>query len=207
MVGIIGKDVQSMIDRIESICRENGWEQGLKCLSFMLEKHEGQYRSGKSRLPYCSHPLSVALHGLLLGIREEDVLCCCLLHDVVEDCGVRPEELPVNERVREGIVRLSWPEEDHESCRERYYRGISEDRLSCIVKCLDRCHNISCMSQSYSVKKLGTYSESTRDYLFPLLDRLSEDYGEERLSLLLRYQIESVLGTVDRILRISNKSV
>ena len=205
MMGIIGKDVPGMIEYIENVSRENGWEQVEQCLHFMLRKHEGQYRSGKGHLPYCSHPLSVCLHALLLGITEEDVLCVCLLHDVVEDCGVKPEELPVNETVRKNVVRLSWPEEDHENCRERYYETIGEDRISCLVKCLDRCHNVSCMPSSYSVKKLRSYSETTRRCVFPLLDRLSDRFGEERISLLLRYQLESVLCGTDRVLKLSER--
>ena len=203
MTGIVGNSIEEMIGYIREISRENGWEQAERSLSFMLEKHEGQQRSGKQHLPYCSHPLSVCMHALLLGIREEDVICTCLLHDVVEDCGVEPEELPVNETVRRAVLRLSWPEEDHESCRERYYRGIGEDRISCLVKCLDRCHNVSCMPMSYSVRKLKTYSETTREYVFPLLDRLSGEYGEERISLLLRYHMESVLAGTDRAVRLS----
>ena len=201
MFGIIGDSVEEMTEYIRRVCRENGWEQGERCLDFMLKKHAGQFRSGKGKLPYCSHPLSVSMHGLLLGILEEDVLCVCLLHDVVEDCGVKPEELPVNGTVRENVIRLSWPEEDHESCRDRYYKGIGEDRISCLVKCLDRCHNISCMTGSYSVKKLGTYMETTRDYVFPLLDRLGGEYGEKRVSLLLKYQMESVIEGAERILK------
>ena len=199
MFGIIGKDTDGMTGYIETVCRENGWKEVSRCLGFMLEKHAGQFRSGRKRLPYCSHPLSVCMHALLLGIKEEDVLCACLLHDVVEDCGVTPEELPVNGTIRKSVLLLSWPEEDHESCRERYYAGIRGDRIACLVKCLDRCHNVSCMSGSYSVKKLGTYTQTTRDYVFPLLDTLTETYGEERIGLLIRYQLESVLGAVDRL--------
>ena len=40
------------------------------------------------------------------GLEEDDLLSACLLHDVCEDCGVRPEELPVDEETQEYIQPL-----------------------------------------------------------------------------------------------------
>ena len=34
-----------------------------------------------------------------MGIKEDTVIASCLLHDVIEDCGKKPEDLPVNDRI------------------------------------------------------------------------------------------------------------
>lgn len=199
-------NIRSMYEYLLAVSEKNGWESMKKCLPFMREKHAGQFRSGKNGLPYEVHPLSVCLHGLMLGIEEEDVLCCCLLHDVVEDCGVSPEELPVNDRVKKAVGLVSWPGEDHDSCREEYYEGIKSDRTACIVKCLDRCSNLTGMFAAYSAGKLKQYSENTEKHLFPVLDALSDAYGEERLSCLLRYHVSGLLEGAARVMRTEERA-
>lgn len=53
--------------------------------------HRGQRRKG-TRIPYAAHPLAVA--GLVLadGGSETEAVAA-LLHDVIEDCGVRPRRI------------------------------------------------------------------------------------------------------------------
>ena len=81
----------------------------LKAVEYSVEAHEGQTRK-KSDIPYIYHPLNIACHALSMGIKEDEVIAACLLHDVVEDCGKSPEDLPVNEETAE-IVRLLTREE------------------------------------------------------------------------------------------------
>jgi len=61
-----------------------------RAYAFACEKHAGQTR--KSGEPYITHPLAVA--QILAGL-EMDVptICAGLLHDVVEDTSVLPEEM------------------------------------------------------------------------------------------------------------------
>lgn len=60
-------------------------------LQFATAKHEGQYRKG-NRAPYISHPLAVAALALECGATETQAVAA-LLHDVIEDCDVSPEEI------------------------------------------------------------------------------------------------------------------
>ena len=57
--------------------------------------HEGQVR--RSGEPYIHHPLSTALHLADLKL-DANCIAAALLHDVLEDCDVSPEEL--DEKVR-----------------------------------------------------------------------------------------------------------
>ena len=71
-----------------------GLTDTLKAVDFAVAAHEGQTRK-KSDVPYIYHPLNLACHALAMNITDDAVISCCLLHDVIEDCGKTAEELPV----------------------------------------------------------------------------------------------------------------
>ena len=58
---------------------------------FAAKAHEGQRRKGGDT-PYLVHPLEVAAICATLSA-DPEVLAAAVLHDVVEDAGVAPEEL------------------------------------------------------------------------------------------------------------------
>lgn len=60
-------------------------------LIFALAAHDGQLRKG-TKIPYASHLLAVASIVLDYGGNEDEAIAA-LLHDGVEDRGVRPEEI------------------------------------------------------------------------------------------------------------------
>ena len=89
-----------MATYVSAYCNAKHLYQTKRALAFAREKHNGQYRKighGEERVPYIYHPLLLTCHALALGLEEDNLLSVCLLHDVCEDCGVKPEELPVNE--------------------------------------------------------------------------------------------------------------
>ncbi len=91
----------------------------------------------------------MACHAHALGIREDKILATILLHDVCEDCDVAPEELPFSEEVREAVKLLSFQVKSGETradAKKRYYAEIAGNRITRIVKILDRCNNISTTS-------------------------------------------------------------
>ena len=107
-----------------------------------------------------------------MGIVEDDVLASLLLHDVIEDTDTKPEELPVNERVREAVCLVSYNtyEGDKEAIKPRYYEQISKNELASLVKCIDRCNNLSCMADGFTRQKMASYVIQTEKYILPLLD-------------------------------------
>lgn len=173
-------------------------------LNFMKEKHKGQFRKGKDKVPYISHPLTMACHAFALGIEEDDILAAILLHDVIEDCQVLPEELKVDSQVTEAVLLLSFPEIDKklkEKVKGEYFRGIAQNRIASIVKLLDRCNNISTMAIGFSKRKMIEYIDETEQYIFPILDTVKQEYPEfYNAAFLLKYQMKSVIETLKRIL-------
>ncbi len=75
--------------------------------------HRGQDRDGPAALPYLTHPLEVLCNLRYKGgVTDEDMLVASVLHDVVEECGVEPEEIGrrFGPRVRELVSEVTRAE-------------------------------------------------------------------------------------------------
>ena len=134
-----------------------------------------------------------------MGIRDDKVLATVLLHDVCEDCGVKPSNLPFSDPVKHAVDLLTKPKDykgtDEE--KRRYYDGIASDSTAAIVKALDRCNNVSFMSMSFPREKIISYVEETEKYIYPLLEHIRHDdmiYNDE--VFLIKYQLKSTIETI-----------
>ena len=177
--------------------------QTLAVLPLIREKHAGQLRKSRSgAIPYCTHPLTLACHALAMGLEEDDVIAALLLHDVVEDTGTPPEALPVNERVRETVRLVSYNTYPgtKEQIKPEYYANIGKAPLAALVKCIDRCNNLSCMADGFTREKMKRYVVETEQYVLPLLDVIREIPEWNNAAWLLRYQIRSLLESFKRML-------
>ncbi len=197
-------DAERLRRRIEAFAAENGLVETKTALDFAIRQHSGQYRKGIGEVPYAVHPMDMVIHAMALGIREDAVLAAALLHDVCEDCGVLPQELPVSERVRESVRLLTFTqtaEQSWEEAKAAYYAAMAENRDASLVKLLDRCNNVSAMADAFSREKLCSYIAETRTYILPLAQRLRRQEPALADALyLLEYHISSVLCTVDAML-------
>ena len=169
-----------------------------KALLFAKEKHAGAYRKPKeAKVPYINHPLTMACHAFAMGLEEDALLASLLLHDVVEDCGVAPEELPVSPEVRHIVALVTkppkpFPEDD-------YYDRIAEDPKACLVKCIDRCNNLSSMSTGFTDEKIAEYVKETEKYYRKLLKKVKACPAYNNAAWLLDYQIRSLIAMAKRI--------
>lgn len=181
---------------IRGCLQEYHMTQSICALDFAVQMHRGQKR--KEGIPYIVHPMTMACHALSLGIREDDLLAVILLHDVCEDCPVEPEELPVNENIKKGVVCMTFERregETKEDALERYYKRMRESREACLTKLFDRCHNVSSMAKAFSGSKINSYIMETRKYIYPLFDCVKERYPEwTEIVFVLEYHMKSVIG-------------
>ena len=114
---------------VKTTAKNLGLTNSLKAVTFATAAHKGQMRK-RSTIPYIYHPLTLAHHALSMNITDDAIIAACLLHDVVEDCGVTYDELPVNDEAKE-LVRLltcqkTTPENRSEILRE-YYDKITRN--------------------------------------------------------------------------------
>src|SRR3989338_3709134 len=130
---------------IEKTFGPNDVKKILAALEFAIEKHKGQRRDeGKA---YVIHPIRVAvtlLHDV--GTWDADIVVAALLHDVVEDCGIRVRTIAARFGKRaakfvSALTRRSIKgETDHEKEKHKIYKldqlkhAVVEIQL---IKCAD----------------------------------------------------------------------
>ncbi len=195
-------DPERMYTYVKAKAQAKGLTQTLAALPLMREKHAGQFRDGIAQVPYAVHPLTLACHAMAMGLFDDDVIAASLLHDVVEDTETSPEELPVNERVREAVCLVSYNTYpgDKKDIKPLYYANIQKNPLAALIKCIDRCNNLACMADGFPKKKMKTYVVQTEHYVLPLLDVIKEVPEYNSAAWLLRYQIITLLEAFKRLL-------
>ncbi len=154
-------------------------------------------------VPYIYHPLNLACHALSMDIVEDEIIAACMLHDVIEDCGRKLEDLPVNDETRE-LVRLLTCEKTTDANRDRilqsYYEGILGNPKAALIKCMDRCNNLTTMSWGLSRDRIYRMIRETEEYYPRLLNAVKATPEYNSAAWLLKYQIESMLDIYKRLM-------
>lgn len=177
---------------------QENFPEASSALSFAKDKHRGMYRKPyEAMVPYINHPLTMACHALAMGLEEDVLLAALLLHDVVEDCGVAIGDLPVSDRVKKIVGLVTKPPQPFSL--EQYYKRIERDPRACIVKCIDRCNNLSSMSMGFSKEKIREYTAETERYYPELLKKVKACPEYNNAAWLLSYQIRSLAAMAGRI--------
>lgn len=183
-----------MYTYVKTVATMKGMTQTVEVLPYARELHKGQFRKGNGQIPYIYHPLLMACHALSLELEDDDLISAVLLHDVCEDCGVRVEDLPVNDVVKEAVGLVT---KDGTKDTETYYQDISENAIATMVKLLDRCNNVSGMSAAFSKEKLIKYINETEQYVYPLLQTAKTRYSEySNQVFLIKYHMTSVVTSL-----------
>lgn len=122
-----------------------------KAVKFAAKAHEGAYRKG-TKIPYITHPLETAVIVSQMT-SDEELIVAALLHDVIEDAGVRPEELEVLFGAR---VAALVQEESEDKSRTWYERKAATlqrlagaSRESKILALGDKLSNLRCTARDH----------------------------------------------------------
>ena len=140
----------------------------LQAASFAAQKHTGQKRKGSKGEPYINHPLEVAnLLANVGGVKDYDVLIAALLHDTVEDSGVKPEEIgamfgdTVSGYVQEVTDDKSLPKQERKQLQVEHAPHLSHGAK--LVKLGDKISNIADVTNNppadWDVKRRQEYVE------------------------------------------------
>lgn len=198
----------NMFTRMRTIALSESLSSTYKALQYMREYHAGQFRKkGKfatEQVQYINHPLMMACQAHAMGLRDDVLLAAILLHDVVEDTGVRVQELPFDREIREivDLVSFSIPEGMTKAqAKAQYYERIGANAKACLVKVIDRCNNVSTMVGSFSRERLEQYILETEEYILPLLDTMKNIHpAYSDAAFLIKYHLLSVLETIKCLL-------
>lgn len=199
----VNNDPEHMFTFVKGRAQMLHLTQTLAVLGLLRQAHEKQLRNSKTGFTttYMVHPLTMACHALAMNLRDDDVLAAVLAHDMVEDGGFLPEDLPVNDRVRNTVrlVSKNLLDKSAPDWEKRYYEAIRQDPLACLVKCLDRTNNLAGMSDAFTRKKMAEYTAETDRYYPPLLEVLKKIPEWNDAWWLIRYQMTSQLETYKRL--------
>ena len=195
-------NVEKMYTYVKGFAMGADLNNTLKAMYYAREKHETQKRNGGE--PYIIHPLSMVCMAISMGIKDDIILASIMLHDVVEDCGVSLNELPVDCKVKEVVNLLTFkmePGRDKKTEKKIYFSKISESVPAMIVKMIDRCNNISTMAGVFKKERLLRYIVETREEVLPLYQICKDKAPEYSNALyLLKFQIESILNSIENTL-------
>ena len=197
-------DADHMFTYVRSRAEAKELNQTLQVMNRLRAAHGSQERRSRNGFgtTYMVHPLTMACHVLAMGLEDDDIIAACLAHDMVEDAGIRPEDLPVGERVREAVELVSKNLYDHGKAdwEKRYYDRIRENPLACMVKCLDRVNNLNGMADAFSREKMAKYTEETDQYYPELLKVLKDVPKWKNAWWLIRYQMTGMTEAFKRLL-------
>ncbi len=148
-----------------------------KAYEFAYKSHDGQFR--KSEEPYIIHPVEVSC--ILANLNaDRETISAGLLHDVLEDCDVKPKELGdlFGNEVRlivEGVTKLgkfsfSSKEERQAENFRKLIVAIAEDVRTVLVKLADRLHNMRTLDHMLA-RKQAEIAKETLEIYAPLANR------------------------------------
>ena len=199
---------ENMFTRLKATAQADGLTETYKALSYVREKHLGQYRRrgqySDVDVQYINHPLMMALHAHAMGVREDALLAAILLHDVVEDTDTALEDLPFSDEVRRIVDLVTFrmlPGMSKEKSKAAYFERIRQDKKASVVKVIDRCNNVSTLAGHFSTAKIVEQIQETETYVLPLLTELKHNAPEySDLAFLVKYQILSLLEALKNML-------
>ena len=192
---------EHMASFVKHTARAYRMRDTLKALDFAIKAHEGQTRK-QSDVPYIYHPLNMACHCFAMDIHEDVIVAACLLHDVIEDCGYKAEDLPVSDECRKLISLMSHEKDDsrRDQIMKEYYAGLASEPKAALIKCIDRCNNLTTMSWGLSRDRIYRMIKETEKYVYPLLQVIKDEPEYNNASWLLQYQIKSMLDIYKRLM-------
>lgn len=171
----IGKPLIAVLEKYERASDEI--EKIRKAYEFAFKSHNGQVR--KSDEPYIIHPVEVAISLAHLNA-DVDTICSGLLHDVIEDCEVKGEEIEGRfgiavRKIVEGVTKLgkfsfSSKEERQAENFRKLLVAIAEDVRVVLVKLADRLHNMHTLDYMKPSKQAEIAQETLEIYA-PLANR------------------------------------
>ena len=180
LFGLNSKSIQAMDLVKREMCREKGFK-----------RQDGS--------DYYIHCLEVTNTLMSFGVRDEDVICAALLHDIIEDIKGYTEitiEGLFSKRVAELV---SFVTKDHYTDykkpenMETYLKKIRDNQDAAIIKTADRMHNMMSL-ETKTFKQRYDKALETEKYYLPFFRECRYLYPRyENLFYMARAQIEPLI--------------
>ncbi len=179
---LLPKDPDVVLNQIISVAKTYLPEEQIleiyRAYEYAREKHAGQTRLSGD--PYILHPLLATWY--LMEIKPDiQTIQTCLLHDVMEDCNVGPEEIErlfgeevlklCEWMVKVSKVKYKW-EDRHLETIKKTFLAMARDLRVIFVKLADRIHNIQTLYYHPNPAKREKIAQETMKIYVPIAKRL-----------------------------------
>lgn len=158
-----------------------------RAYDFSLEAHKDQRRySGE---PYAVHTTRVGLYLAKAGL-DVETICAGLLHDTVEDAGIKPAQIedqfgPDVRALVEGVTKLGALRyrglERHTESLRNLFAATAKDIRVLIIKLMDRLHNARTLEYVPVPEKRERIALETLEIYAPIADRLGMSLLKQEL--------------------------
>ena len=186
--------IDDLVRRVEAYYPEANIVLLRKAYEFAAKAHKGQKRSSGEN--YIIHPVNVAATLIKLQM-DMDSIIAGLLHDVIEDCSIVPEDIEKEfskniAQIVVGLTKISkitfkTVEESQAENFRKMVVAMAKDLRVLIVKLADRMHNMRTL-QYISEGKQKKIAQETLDIYVPLASRLGINSVKDELEdLCLRF--------------------
>lgn len=163
---------ESRVRFLEQSLQILGYEDSLRALDWMVEEMSSE--KGFSRhngTHYYYHLVDTTQDLLNHGVRNQDIITACILHDAVEDIdGVTvkmiEDKFGHNVAIMVYLVtKKEFLDYKDEKNMELYLSGILVNVGSCLIKTVDRKHNFSTLQDATPEKKLRQALETEKHFI------------------------------------------
>lgn len=158
-----------------------------KAYEFSREAHKDQKRySGDN---YFIHPAEVGFLLAQAGL-DSDAIAAGLLHDTIEDAGVKPQTIaeqfsPEVLTLVEGVTKLGTLRyrgmERHTESLRKLFAATAKDIRVLIIKLMDRLHNARTLEYVPKIEKRTRIALETLEIYAPIADRLGMSVAKQEL--------------------------
>lgn len=191
------KAVSNLRSRLLGAAMENkDWYLAVDALEFSLEKHDGMMRKD-GITPYVLHPVQVTRYLLTLPTLSSRIatIAVGLMHDTMEDCSVRHQELVdrFSLEIADGVEVMSKKYDGTVKSEDRYFSDLGKSPIGSIAKPGDRVNNQLTLDVFSPAKALSTV-EFTEKWILPMMKSARrrfpvQELAYENAKLVLEIQI------------------
>ena len=168
---------------------------------YCIHFHEGEFRK-VSKLPFSTHPISVAETLRRYGYDDEVTQCIALLHDAVEDTKVRMDEIQgvFTYEVSNGVYILSKNKgkvfEGRQLTLAEYKLRIAFARNKIkrvkIADIIDNTRDLIHLNQEYAERKI----KDAEDFYIPLGKRICPIMIKELINNIENYKKQVAMSNI-----------
>ncbi len=190
------EEFKELLATMEASGKKYDIEKIKEAYEYASAMHEGQFRlSGE---PYISHPVAVAKTVLELEL-DTDSICAALLHDTIEDCPDKTDNITLKKQFGEDVAMLvdgltkikhmevRDKEEEHIENIRKMVLAMNRDIRVIFIKLCDRLHNMRTLGAKSEERRRDIALETMYIYA-PLAHRLGMQRIKHELeNLSLKY--------------------